>query len=361
MPRAEKEARVKGLAERLSESQAAVLAGYRGLTVHEAAELRNALAEVGTRFSVVKNSLTRLAVKEAGLEGLEELIDGPTAIAFVVGDPVAGAKRLVEQARRFPVLEVRGGFAEGRILSADEIRALAALESREAMLATLAGLAKSQLARTAWALQALQSRFVGLMEALREKLPARLRSPRPLRNPRRPLRKPKSLPPTPRVPLPRRSRRRTVRTPTRMRPGRRKEARKVATKKQVSTDDLLEAFKGMTLLELSEFIKKFEEEFDVQSAVAAPVAAAGAGPPGAAADGGAEEEEQTEFDVILTSAGDKKIQVIKEVRALTTLGLKEAKDLVDGAPKPVLEKAPKDQAEQAKEKIEAAGGTVEVK
>jgi large subunit ribosomal protein L7/L12 len=135
----------------------------------------------------------------------------------------------------------------------------------------------------------------------------------------------------------------------------------VATKKQISTDDLLEAFKGMTLLELSEFIKKFEEEFDVQAAaMAAPVAAA-AGPAGAAGDGAAEEEEQTEFDVILTSAGDKKIQVIKEVRAMTNLGLKEAKDLVDGAPKPVLEKVPKDQAEQAKEKIEAAGGTVEVK
>jgi large subunit ribosomal protein L7/L12 len=131
-------------------------------------------------------------------------------------------------------------------------------------------------------------------------------------------------------------------------------------KAKISSDDLLEAFKGMTLLELSEFIKKFEEEFGVEAAaMAAPVAAAGAaGAPAAAAE---EEEEQTEFDVILTSAGDKKIQVIKEVRALTSLGLKEAKDLVDSAPKPVLEKVPKDQADQAKEKIEAAGGSVEVK
>jgi large subunit ribosomal protein L7/L12 len=134
----------------------------------------------------------------------------------------------------------------------------------------------------------------------------------------------------------------------------------MATKKQLSADDLLEAFKGMTLLELSEFIKKFEEEFGVEAAaMAAPVAAAGAaGAPAAAAE---EEEEQTEFDVILTSAGDKKIQVIKEVRALTSLGLKEAKDLVDSAPKPVLEKVPKEQADQAKEKIEAAGGSVEIK
>jgi large subunit ribosomal protein L7/L12 len=136
----------------------------------------------------------------------------------------------------------------------------------------------------------------------------------------------------------------------------------VATKKQLSSDDLLEAFKGMTLLELSEFIKKFEEEFEVQAAAMAPaMAAPAAGAAGAAADGGAEEEEQTEFDVILDSAGDKKIQVIKEVRALTSLGLKEAKDLVDNAPKPVLEKVPKEQAEQAKEKIEAAGGSVTVK
>jgi large subunit ribosomal protein L7/L12 len=136
----------------------------------------------------------------------------------------------------------------------------------------------------------------------------------------------------------------------------------VATKKQISSDDLLEAFKGMTLLELSEFIKKFEEEFEVQAAAMAPAMAAPAGgAAGAAGDGGAEEEEQIEFDVVLDAAGDKKIQVIKEVRALTSLGLKEAKDLVDNAPKPVLEKVPKEQADQAKEKIEAAGGSVTVK
>jgi large subunit ribosomal protein L7/L12 len=132
----------------------------------------------------------------------------------------------------------------------------------------------------------------------------------------------------------------------------------VATKK-LTTDDLMGAFKEMTLLELSDFIKKFEEEFDVQAAMAAPVAAAA--PAGGGDGAGAEEEEKSEFDVVLASAGDKKIQVIKEVRALTNLGLKEAKDLVDGAPKPVLEGVPKDQADQAREKIEAAGGTVEVK
>jgi large subunit ribosomal protein L7/L12 len=130
---------------------------------------------------------------------------------------------------------------------------------------------------------------------------------------------------------------------------------------KLSNDDLLDAFKEMTLLELSEFVKQFEETFNVSAA--APVAVA-AGPAGAgAAAAGTEEaaEEQTEFDVVLTSPGDKKIQVIKEVRSLTSLGLKEAKDLVDSAPKPVLERVPRDQADKAKAQLEGAGATVELK
>jgi large subunit ribosomal protein L7/L12 len=126
---------------------------------------------------------------------------------------------------------------------------------------------------------------------------------------------------------------------------------------KLNTDQLLDQFKEMNLLELSEFIKAFEDAFDVKAAAAAPMMVAAA--PGAG--GGEEAEEQTEFDVILTAAGGQKIQVIKEVRALTSLGLKEAKDLVDGAPKPVLEKVAKEQADKAKEQLEAAGATVEVK
>ena len=129
---------------------------------------------------------------------------------------------------------------------------------------------------------------------------------------------------------------------------------------KLSTDELLDAFKEMTLIELSEFVKQFEETFGVTAA--APVAVAAA--PGAGGGGGGGDEaaaEQDEFDVILEAAGDKKIQVIKEVRGLTSLGLKEAKDLVDGAPKPVLEKVAKDAAEKAKAALEAAGATVTVK
>jgi len=127
---------------------------------------------------------------------------------------------------------------------------------------------------------------------------------------------------------------------------------------KISSGDLLEAFKEMTLLELSEFVKQFEETFDVKAAAPVAVAAAAHGGGGAEAEA---PEEQDEFDVTLEAAGDKKIQVIKEVRSLTSLGLKEAKDLVDGAPKLVLEKVNKESAEKARAALEGAGATVTVK
>nr|HTZ10342.1 50S ribosomal protein L7/L12 [Acidimicrobiales bacterium] len=131
----------------------------------------------------------------------------------------------------------------------------------------------------------------------------------------------------------------------------------MATK--LSKDDILEGIAAMTVLELSELLKEFEEKFGVTAA--APVAVAAAPAAGGGADAGGAEEEKSEFDVVLTAAGDKKIQVIKEVRALTSLGLKEAKDLVDSAPKPVLERVSKDDADKAKAQLEEAGATVEVK
>ncbi|MGI5349435.1 50S ribosomal protein L7/L12 [Streptomyces sp. CA-250714] len=127
---------------------------------------------------------------------------------------------------------------------------------------------------------------------------------------------------------------------------------------KLSQDELLAQFEEMTLIELSDFVKKFEEKFDVEAAAPAAAVVAAPGAPGAPAEAA---EEQDEFDVILTGAGDKKIQVIKVVRELTSLGLKEAKELVDGTPKPVLEKVAKDAADKAKESLEGAGASVEVK
>ena len=126
----------------------------------------------------------------------------------------------------------------------------------------------------------------------------------------------------------------------------------------MTTDELLDVFKAMTVLELNEFLKAFEEEFGVTAAAPAAVAVAA---PGGGGEAAAAEEEKDEFDVVLVAAGDKKIQVIKEVRALTSLGLKEAKDLVDGAPKAVLERVPREQADKAKAQLEGAGASVELK
>ena len=128
---------------------------------------------------------------------------------------------------------------------------------------------------------------------------------------------------------------------------------------KMTVDDILDAIKELSIIEAADLSKKIEEEFGIQAAAPMAVGMVAAG--GGGGETAEEAEEQTEFDVVLTSAGDKKIQVIKEVRALTSLGLKEAKDLVDGAPKPVLERVPKEQADAAKEKLEAAGGAVEVK
>ncbi|HTT85744.1 MAG TPA: 50S ribosomal protein L7/L12 [Acidimicrobiales bacterium] len=131
----------------------------------------------------------------------------------------------------------------------------------------------------------------------------------------------------------------------------------MATK--LTKDDILEGIASLTVLELSELLKDFEEKFGVTAA--APVAVAAAAPAAGGGDGGGGDEEKSEFDVVLTAAGDKKIQVIKEVRSLTSLGLKEAKDLVDAAPKPVLERVSKADADKAKAQLEEAGATVEVK
>jgi large subunit ribosomal protein L7/L12 len=129
----------------------------------------------------------------------------------------------------------------------------------------------------------------------------------------------------------------------------------------LTADDILDAIGGMTVLELVDLKKKFEERFDVTAAAPMAMAVAAPAAGGGGGDGAAEAEEQSEFDVILTGAGDKKIQVIKEVRTLTNLGLKEAKDLVDGAPKPVLEKVSKEDAQKAKDLLEGAGASVDIK
>ncbi|HUG88563.1 MAG TPA: 50S ribosomal protein L10 [Actinomycetota bacterium] len=170
MPNQQKVEKVAEIKERLQAAQAAYFADYRGLSVPDIGEVRTALVEVEAQFAVLKNTLTRLAVRDLELSELEEFLEGPTAVAFVQGDIVAGAKALVDASKRFPVLEVKGGLAEGRVLGADEIKALAALETREEMLAKIAGLLSMHMRQAAFLLEALQSKFAALLAAYREKL-----------------------------------------------------------------------------------------------------------------------------------------------------------------------------------------------
>jgi len=170
MPNAEKIAKVAALKERIRDAEALLLTEYRGLSVHDATELRRALSEQA-RFAIVKNTLMVRAAADAGVAELEVLLDGPTAVAFVQGDVVATAKKVVDAAKKFPALVIKGGYLDGKVLSAAEAQSLATLESREVMLSKVAGMLKAEMTRAASMLQAIQGRFLGVLEAYKEKLP----------------------------------------------------------------------------------------------------------------------------------------------------------------------------------------------
>jgi large subunit ribosomal protein L10 len=170
MPNAEKIEKVAALKERIQDAEALLLTEYRGLSVHDATELRRALSEQA-RFAIVKNTLMVRAAADAGIAELEALLDGPTAVAFVQSDVVATAKKVVDAAKKFPALVIKGGYLDGKVLSAAEAQSLATLESREAMLSKVAGMLKAELTRAASMFEAIQGRFLGVLEAYKEKLP----------------------------------------------------------------------------------------------------------------------------------------------------------------------------------------------
>jgi large subunit ribosomal protein L10 len=170
VPNAQKIEKVAALKDRIQSSEALLLAEYRGLSVHDATELRRSLSE-HARFAIVKNTLFERAAADAGVAELRTLLEGPTAVAFVQDDVVATAKKVVDAAKKFPALVIKGGYLDGKILSAAEAQALATLESREVMLSKIAGMLKSEMTRAASMFQTLQGRFVGLLEAYKGKLP----------------------------------------------------------------------------------------------------------------------------------------------------------------------------------------------
>jgi large subunit ribosomal protein L10 len=171
MPSTQKIERVAELKEEIQGSAALLLTEYRGLTVSEITELRKSLRDGGARFAVIKNTLMRRALEQTDAAELGSLFDGPSAVAFVREDPVAAAKSVTAAAKKFPALVLKGGFVEGRLLSADEAKSLADLESREVMLSKLAGLMKGEMSRAAAVFQATQARFLSVLESFKAKLP----------------------------------------------------------------------------------------------------------------------------------------------------------------------------------------------
>ncbi len=326
MPKPEKTAVVEEIRTKLDDADAAVLTEYRGLSVRALAELRGSLRPANTEYKVFKNRLARRAAEEAGLTDILPLLEGPVAIAFVHGDAVPAAKALRDFGRTNPELVVKGGLLGPRLMTAADLTALADIPPREQLLAMLAGGFQAPLTKAAGLFQAFTRNFAYGVKALIDQRAAS---------------EPAASSELPSLRVFRTFRARGVIT--------------VATK--LNTDELLDVFKNMSVLELNEFLKAFEEEFGVTAA--APVAVAAGPAAGAPAEAAA--EEQDEFDVVLAEAGSEKIKVIKEVRSLTSLGLKEAKELVESAPKPVLEKASKEDAEKAKEQLEGAGAKVELK
>ena len=394
MQKADKEKVIADLTERLSSADALLVADYRGLSNSQLASLRVELLKHGAKLSVVKNTLTRRAAEAAGADALLAMLEGPTAIAFVEadGNAVAVAKALSDAAKDTKILALRGGVLSGNPITGDEIERLAKLPPLEVLQAQLVGVIVAPLTQLAAVLNAPLQNLVGLIDARITQLEeggdtSGSEAAAAATEEAAPAAEAVETPadevvaeeaPAGERPQPRRSRPRRSwprRMPMRPSPRRQKSPRRRETEAclhalfdnytreeqlEMATDTakVLETLGKMTVLELVELKNAIEEEWGVSAA--APVAVAAAAPAGGGGDGGAAEEKDS-FDVILTGAGDKKIQVIKVVRAITGLGLKEAKDVVDGAPAPVKEGVTKDEADKIKAELEEAGAGVEVK
>jgi large subunit ribosomal protein L7/L12 len=310
--RAEKDAAIDGLVERLARAEIAVLTEYRGLSVADLQELRGRLRPAGVEYVVAKNTLTRFAAERTGRTGIVDDLVGPTAIAFGV-DPVATAKALQDYTRVNRTFALKAALLGDRRIDPKEVEQLASLPPVDQLRGRVFGMIVSPLQSMVTVLSAPLAGLARLMEARRTQLEE-------------------------------------------LNPG---DAGTGGGENMATVDDLVKSLGDLKVLDLANLVKRLEEEWGVSAAaVAAPVAVGVAAADGAAA--AAPVEAQTEFDVVLKDFGAKKIEVIKVVRELTSLGLKEAKDLVEAAPKPVLEGVAKDAADAAAGKLRGAGATVDV-
>jgi len=308
MRKEEKTQAVAELHEKFSRARVAFLAECTGLEGSEVTELRRQLRGAGAELKVVKNTLAVLASEGTSLSVVKDHFHGPLSVAIGYDDPALPAKILrdfIAKGKRDKKMRITVGVVEGSLLDAARVKAIADLPSRNALLSMLLAGLQGPLAGLAGTMNGIVAKFVGTLIAIKEK--------------------PKE------------------------------DSMSGATATKLSKDDFIKMIEGMSVLELDDYVKALQERFGVTAA--APAAVAGGGSAAAAAP----TEEKTAFDVILAAAGDKKIQVIKVVRELTNLGLKEAKDLVEGAPKPVKTGVSKEEAETIKKKLEEQGAKIEIK
>ncbi len=299
---------IEALREKFSRARVAVLTECIGMGANEITELRRQLRAVGAELRVVKNTLAVLAAEGTPVAAAKEYFRGPLSVAIGYDDPALPAKVLrdfIAKDKRDKKMRITLGLIEGKILDPARLKAVADLPSRKVLLAQLLAGMQGPLGGLVGTMNGILSNFVGTLIAIKEQ--------------------PKE------------------------------ESMASATATKLTKEDFIKMIEGMTVLELDDYVKALQERFGVTAA--APVAAGGGGGGVAAAPA----EEKTAFDVTLTSAGDKKIQVIKVVRELTNLGLKEAKDLVEGAPKPVKTGVTKEEAETIKKKLEEQGAKAEIK
>ena len=311
MKKEEKATAIAELTEKFGRARLAILTECAGMPVNQMTELRRQLRGAKAEYCVIKNTLAVRASTGTILADAKDHFKGPTGLVIGYDDPVLPAKILrdfIQAEKRSEKIKVTVGVLEGRLVQAADLNAIAQLPKKEVLIAMLLSAMQGPIRGVVYALSGVLSKFVRVIAAIQDK-----------------------------------------------KKGEGDMSAAAGTK--FSQEELIKAIEGMSVLELADLVKGLETRFGVTAA--APVAVAAVGGGGAAA---APAEEKTSFDVILVSApADKKIQVIKVVRELTSLGLKEAKDLVEGAPKPVKAGATKEESDTMKKKLEESGAKVEVK
>jgi large subunit ribosomal protein L7/L12 len=311
MKKEEKATAIAELNEKFSRAKLAVMTECSGLEVNHITELRRQLRGVKAEFRVVKNTLAARAVDGTQLAAAKPHFKGPLAMLIGYDDPAVATKILrdfIKAEKRDEKMKITVGVLDGNLLQAEQLLAVASLPSKAVLISMLLSAMQGPARGLVYALSGLLRGLVGVLAAIQDK--------------------------------------------------KKGEGDMATAESKLSQEEFIKAIEGMSVLELSELVKGLEARFGVTAA--APVAMAMPGAGGGAA--AAPVEEQTSFDVILASAAaEKKIQVIKVVRELTSLGLKEAKDLVEGAPKPVKTGVTKEEADTMKKKLEESGGKVEIK